>query len=176
MNVVRRQPVRSILAAAAYHEAGHAVMCHLMHLRIQSISIGIEDLDGGQTTHDNKLRKAKTMSVDTPRGWSQVEKIIMLCFAGPIAQEIYAPRGPGNDYGGAIDVDAALTLAMRAFRSRETAVAYVKFAKTWVRQKLDNPRVWAAVERLAHVLLQQRELSGRQAEAVIRGRLEGVRK
>ncbi|GEM_PF-2495161 len=165
-------PVHSSeLAAAAYHEAGHAVMCHLMRLRIASVSIGIEDLNGGQTTHGNKFRRTKPFSVDTPRGRMQVEKIIMLCFAGPLAQQKFLPRGPDADYGDAIDVDMASTLAMRVFRSRRVAAAYVNFAREWVRQKLEDPRVWAAVERLALALMRQRQISGRHAEAIIRGKL-----
>ena len=85
---------------AAYHEAGHAVMCHLMHLRIKSISISVDELYGGETTHENPFHARNRTSGETIRTRVQVEKIVMLCLAGPLAQEKYAPRNRSRDYGG----------------------------------------------------------------------------
>jgi hypothetical protein len=165
-----RRSFQDQIGAAAYHEAGHAVMCHLMHLRIKSISIGADELYGGETTHENPFRATNRVSGDTIRTRLQVEKTIMLCLAGPLAQEKYAPRNPSRDYGGTIDFDTASTLAIQFFRSSKTAAAYISFAREWVRQRLDEPRIWAAVERLASALLEQQRISGRQAESIIRGR------
>ena len=155
-----RRTLQDQISAAAYHEAGHAMMCHLMHLRIKSISIGADELYGGETTHENPFHAKNRTRGDTIRARAQVEKIVMLCLGGPLAQEKYAPRNPSRDYGGKIDFDTASTLAMQFFRSSKTAAAYIGFAREWVRQKLEEPRVWAAVERLASVLLEQRRISG----------------
>jgi hypothetical protein len=144
-------------------------MCHLRHLRIKSISIGIEGLDGGEISHESPFRAAHGSTGDELGTRLQVEKTVMLCLAGPLAQQKYLSRGSGHDYGGALDLDTASIVAMRFFHSRKTAAAYLKFASEWVRQILDEPRVWAAVERLARALLQKRKISGSQAEAIIRG-------
>lgn len=170
-----RKPVPSALTLAAYHEAGHAVMCHLMHLRIKAISIGIGELDGGEIIHENPFHGTHGSTSDGTGTGLQVEKTVMLCLAGPLAQEKYAPRRKSRDYGGTLDVDAALILTMRFFHSRRTAAAYLNFAREWVRQRLDEPRIWASVERLARALLQQRQISGRQAEAIVRGRHANLR-
>lgn len=162
--------------AAAYHEAGHAVMCHLMHLRIKSMSLGGDELYGGETTHENPFRARKPPIGNRASMPAQVQKAIMLCLAGPLAQEKYELRNSSSDYGGTVDLDVASTLAMKFFRSRKTAAAYLNFAREWVRQTLDAPPIWAAVERLARALARQERLSGREAEAIIRGRGSPVRK
>jgi len=144
-------------------------MCQLMHLRIKSISIGFDELYGGETKHENPFRDMSPKHADTSRARSQVEKIVMLCLAGPHAQKKYAPDDSHRDYGGTIDLETAATLAMQFFRSKKTADAYINFAREWVCQKFDEPRTWAAVERLADTLMRQQKISGRQAEAIIRG-------
>ncbi|HXS41482.1 MAG TPA: hypothetical protein VN766_14955 [Stellaceae bacterium] len=155
------------IMAAAYHEAGHAVMCHLLHLRIRSVGIDADELVGGETTHDNPpLGRA---SPADGSGRSRMEKIVMLCLAGPLAQRKFTRGGSQEDDGGAIDAETASGLATRFFRSRKTAEAYIAFARAWVWQKFEEPRIWAAVERLARALIERRRLSGRQAEAIIRG-------
>lgn len=167
---MRRKSPEGPVSASAYHEAGHAVMCHLMHLRIKSISIDGDELYGGETTHENPFRGMESPLAGRASVRARVQKSIMLCLAGPLAQEKYAPRDSGRDYGGAMDVDMAFTLAMKFFRSRKTAAAYMNFAREWVRQTLNDPRISAAVERLARALTERRRLSGREADAIIRGR------
>jgi len=167
---MRRRSFQDQIQAAAYHEAGHAVMCYLMHLRITSVSIGNDGLHNGEMTHENPFRGVDRARDDSFGARLRIEKIIMLCLAGPLAQQKSAPGALSRDYGGAMDEDTASSLAMQFFHSRKTARAYVYFARAWVRQKLDEPAIWAAVERLASVLMKQRKISGRQAEAIIRSR------
>lgn len=164
-----RRPTPDPIAAAAYHEAGHAVMCHLLHLRIRSVSIDADELSGGETRHENPFRNGALPIDASGRGRLRLEKAVMLCFAGPLAQRKMSGGGAHRDYGGAIDRETASTLAMRFFRSAKTAEAYADFAREWVCQKFEEPRVWAAVERLAKALIERRRISGREAEAIIRG-------
>lgn len=164
----RRLPPNPI-AAAAYHEAGHAVMCHLLHLRIRSVSIGADELDGGETRHANPFRNAAALDDATGRGRLRLEKAVLLCLAGPRAQARISPDAAHREDGGAFDRQTALALAMRFFRSRKTAQAYIAFAREWVDEIFAAPRIWAVVERLAKALIAERRLSGRAAEAIIRG-------
>lgn len=157
------------IAVAAYHEAGHAVMCHILGVRLKSISIGADELYGGETDHANPLKAGKASDPDDIRARMRLEKAVMLCMAGPLAQEKFAPRGPAADYGGVLDFDDASTLAIRVFRSRKTATAYLNFVREWVSQQWERPRIWAAVERLARALTKERKIAGRRADAIIRG-------
>ena len=143
-------------------------MCHLMHLRIKSISIGSDELYGGQTTHENPFHGQPAIG-ETSRARLLLEKIVMLCLGGPLAQRKYTSDTTGRDYGGVIDIETATGLAIQFFRSKKTADAYINFAHAWVCQKLDEPPIWAAVERLAHALLQQQKILGHRAETIIRG-------
>lgn len=170
---MRRKLFPDPLAAAAYHEAGHAMMCRIMGFKLQSISIIADELVSGQTTHEKSMRSAKAKIEDTDRARSTMEKTIMVCLAGPSAQKKYALNNLADDHGGAIDADTAFDLALRLFRSKRTAAAYIKFAEEWVRQKLEEPTTWAAVEALARALVEQRKLSGRQAESILRGAMHG---
>lgn len=167
-----RRPVHTDrLAAAAYHEAGHAVMCRLMRLRITSIGIAGEGFYAGQTTHQNPFRRGKHAVADGMRGRQQAERAIMVCLAGALAQQKFAPKDDRGEYGGSMDVETASDLALRFFGSPATANAYMRFAETWGRQLFNIPTIWATVERLARALLREQTMSGRRAEAIIRGRL-----
>lgn len=157
------------VTAAAYHEAGHAVMCHLLHLRIGSVRIDADELHGGETRHSNPFRDALALDDATGRGRLRLEKAVMLCLAGPVAQAKMSPDPAHQEDGGALDWPAALALAMRFFRSQKTAQAYIAFARAWVDEIFAAPRIWAMVERLAKALIAERRLSGREAEAIIRG-------
>ena len=151
-------------------------MCRLQRLRIQSIDVAAQGLYAGQTTHENPFQAGSGRGV----GFSvhtrmKLEKVIMVCLAGALAQEKYAPRDSSGDYGGSLDIDTASDLAMKFFRSKKVAGAYVAFATAWARQQLENPSTWAAVERLARVLAQERKISGRRAEEIIGDRCGDIR-
>ena len=172
--MMRKRTQTDRLAAAAYHEAGHAVMCRLMRLRITSIGIAGEGFYGGQTTHQNPFGRRQGKISAGVRGRQQTERAIMVCLAGALAQEKYAPGDASRDYGGTFDIDTASDLALRFFGSHKTAAAYIQFAETWVRQMFDVPAIWATVERLARILRSEQTMSGRRAEEIIRGRLPNV--
>lgn len=165
-----KTPLSTPLAAAAHHEAGHAAMCRLMHLRIASIAVGLDESGGGEIAHENPFRGARFPPGARPMTQRQMEKAVMLCLAGPMAQRKYLSGATRGEDGGTFDLDTALQVAMRFFRSKKTAVAYLGFARAWIEQKFEEPMIWAAVERLASALMVQRKLSGRQAEAILRGR------
>ena len=165
-----KAPSSTTLTAAAYHEAGHAMMCRLMHLRIASVAVGLDEPDGGEIAHENPFRGAGYPSGTRPMTQRQMEKAVMLCLAGPMAQRKYLSGATRGEDGGTFDLDTALQVAMRFFRSKKTAEAYLSFARAWIEQKFEEPMIWAAVERLASALIVQRKISGREAEAILRGR------
>jgi hypothetical protein len=164
-----RKSSHDVIAAEAYHEAGHAVMCHMLRIRVRSISIEGDELYGGETEYANPLKAGKADPNDI-RARLRLEKAVMLCMAGPLAQKKSVPKAQVSDYGGVLDFEDASTLAIRFFRSRKIAMAYLNFVREWVSQKWEEPRVWAIVERLASALIKKRKLSGVQANAIIQGR------
>lgn len=166
---MRKASVDPILAAA-YHEAGHAVMCHMLGIRLKSISIGMDELYSGETEHADLMSALMPIGVRDLHARLKMEKAVMLCMAGPLAQRKSARAGASADDGGTFDIEIASKLALRSFGSRKTAVAYLAFIREWVSRQWQEPRVWAAVERLARALIKARKLSGRQADAIIRGR------
>ena len=56
----------------------------------------------------------------------------MLCMAGPLAQKNSRRGGQPRIYGGVLDFDDASTSAIRFFRSRKIAMAYLNFVREWV--------------------------------------------
>ena len=145
-------------------------MCHILRIPVKSISVGADELYGGETDYANPLRAAKAIDRNDIRTRLRLEKAVMLCMAGPLAQKKFLPQARGADYGGVLDFDDASRLAIRFFRSRTIAMAYLNFVREYVTQQWEEPRVWAIVERLARALIKKRELSGVQANAIIRGR------
>jgi len=161
------RPHRNERNVVAYHEAGHAVMCRLLRVRIETVDIGGDELYGGRILHGNPMVATSSASADSIRARLKIEKAIMLCLAGPLAQRKYDPHL--TDYGGAVDLEVAMTLAANFFRSRKIAAAYINFATEWVWQKWNDPKIWSTVERLARALIERKRLSGRQVNAIIRG-------
>ena len=145
-------------------------MCHMLGIRLKSISVGADELYGGETDYASPLKFREAIDPNDIRARLRLEKAVMLCMAGPLAQKKFAPRGPAADYGGVLDLEDATRLAIRFFRSRKIALAYLDFVRELVSQQWERPRVWAVVERLARALIAKRKLSAAQANAIIRGR------
>ena len=146
-------------------------MCRSVRLAINSISVVPDGLFSGAISHRNPFEAAEFEPGDSDRARLKIEKVIMVCMAGPVAERKYAPKESLRGHGGAVDFDMAADLALRLFRSKTTADAYLRFVETWVRQKLDDPSRWRAVECLAEALMRQGRLSGREAESIIAGAL-----
>lgn len=144
-------------------------MCRLLRVPIRYVDIGGDELYRGQVSHGNPLLSPSAAAIDPIRARLRIEKAIMLCLAGPLAQRQCDPHRRDADYGGTLDIASAMQLATDFFHSRKIAAAYINFATEWVRQKWADPRIWAIVERLAHALVQHKKLSGRQVSAIIRG-------
>lgn len=162
----QRKPAVSPRSAAAYHEAGHAVMCRAVGLRVRSVSIDTNNWYIGQTTHRHRPCPTGRGS-SGPHKRLELEKEVLVCLAGALAQQLYA--GAGKDAGDAVDAVTATRLAEAYFHSARTAAAYVAFAREWATQMLESPVVWAAIERLARALLREGALDGHRAEEIIGG-------
>jgi hypothetical protein len=149
-----------------YHEAGHAVMAHLQHGRIKPITVG------------KSSGKAKRVSAHSESEWlqlgesrTQIERQILILFAGQIAQNLFTGRrsGRGPDY------PQAKTLAAHVAPEEKERKAYIDWFWLRAQNLLNQSSSRAAVQTLAKALRVEPEVRGmraipaREARAIIEG-------
>jgi hypothetical protein len=151
-----------------YHEAGHAVMAHLQHGGIKPITVG--------TPHG----AAKRLMAHPQSDWSkpserraQIEREILVLFAGQIAQNLFTGRrsGRGADY------PQAKTLAAHVAPEEKERKAYLDWLWLRAQNLLNESSSRAAVQTLAEALRAEPEVRGlrtipaRNVKAIIEGLL-----
>lgn len=145
----------------AYHEAGHAVMAHLVGQIVTAVEIvGDEEHSGsvcslrfgGQPTSGESLAEARTL-----------ETRILCLVAGGAAEDILTgERRPRESDG---DLDEAARLALRLVEEWHQVVPMLDEARDGAVDVLRNH--WEAVEALALRLLVHRRLSGEEVRRLI---------
>lgn len=147
-----------------YHEAGHAVMAHIQHGRIKPIAVGKRD------------GASKRVAAHPETEWEQagesrpqVERQILILFAGQIAQNLFTGRRGGI---GAVFSQAKILASHIASEETERK-AYLKWL--WIRAQnfLNESSSRTAIQTLAQALQTETEvrgvktISGRQAKIMI---------
>ena len=99
----------------------------------------------------------------------RVESMVRVLFAGAVAQKKFHPRG-FRAHHVAEDSDRAIDLVMRIVGNDAEARAYLKLLYIQTENALALPHVWEAVEKVAGRLLEQPNLSGREARQIIEAR------
>jgi hypothetical protein len=167
-NTPSKIPRKTILVA--YHEAGHAVAAYLLKVhRIRSISI-IPDAETEGRVHHSKPGKTYHPEWDTgPRTRSKTEKMIMLCLAGDMAENMLLKRDSRNTR--LTDYDTAVDLACYHCSDGDEAGAYVNFLYYRTRNLLRLPERWAAIEELASVLIERGCMGPKLAYQIMRSYL-----
>src|SRR5690242_796324 len=93
------------LQATAYHEAGHAAMAlwHQIGLRRATIQADASTATAGLVHHEAVLRLADLKALEfgavTPQKERRAQKLIMVSFAGPLAQRKFNPRSLRSWHG-----------------------------------------------------------------------------
>ncbi|HEY0004936.1 MAG TPA: hypothetical protein VGB17_09010 [Pyrinomonadaceae bacterium] len=154
-----------ILEMAAHHESGHAVMAHIQCCRIKPVSVG-------KNAKTSRRVRAHPLSdwfqPDAPS--KQVERQILVIFAGQVAQELFT----GGRNGRGEDFPQAKMLAGNVAHEEMELNAYLRWLRIRARNILRDPTNWAAVKALAQTLRTENEIrgvraiGGRQAKAIIR--------
>jgi hypothetical protein len=157
-----KQKTASKLAAAkatAYHEAGHAVACFMMNVKMKSATI-IPDKESdtaGHVDHENMFRGLNPEVELTGRARLQIERSIIICLAGFAAQRRYNKRSWRN-YHGQSDFTYAVNLASYVDGDAKGASQFLK----WVQFRAERlvERHWTEVRRVAQALLKHKVMNG----------------
>jgi ATP-dependent Zn protease len=166
---VQEKPIDTELECTAYHEAGHAVAALVQGREVSEVTI-VPDAKGDTLGHlrQDSLPALVLDQCDpgAPEQRAGVEREILFCFAGPIAEEIFCGRK--NHDGASGDMTCALRLASFLCGNVDETAAYFDRLLLQARDLVLSH--WPAVKRVADELLDRRTLTGPQAtEAYLAG-------
>jgi ATP-dependent Zn protease len=163
------------LQARAYHEAGHLVVAYLLGRPFERASI-IADPDGalvGYCHHAALPAAFATEGLRPDPDPEANEQLIQSCvttaLAGGIAEEM--GTGAASTWGTDADRHAAVNLAVYEV-GEEQLEAYLAEARN--RAAVLLKQHWSAVEALASALVEQRELDGNRARALLAGTMQSA--
>lgn len=166
------------LRAVAHHEAGHAVIAHLMGIPFKSILVDHQPFTDefgrpalGTIIFDREWPDWAIPckpSFDRKRARDYAARDVRMTLAGPLAETLFTrcwqdlPMNEGDDEFMAFEVAELL------YSQRKTQHQWVNRLRFQTLELLMRPDVWAAVEALATALVQHQMLNARQACHVIR--------
>ena len=148
MKTNKRTPQKE---ATAYHEAGHAVMCHKLGYRVKRITIIPNGTSLGECTHEGVIRRNPEFDGSTGVRM-QMEKVIMICLAGNIAQRMWRARSVRSHHASS-DYQSAVDLALRINGTGSIATAHLRWLRLCTKQVIESS--WQTVEALAADLLKE---------------------
>ncbi len=146
-------------AATAYHEAGHAVIRHVVGFTPQSVKIISKYDEDGVLQYANPLRGIKQLATDgsSDRAFLRLMKAIQISYAGPLAQRKYSEHS-WQEFHGALDFQKIEELSLRACGSSAQAGAFKHWLEMATQEMIEVH--WPAIERVAKLLLGHDRLSG----------------
>ena len=167
--------------SVAYHEAGHAVVAHMLGYQVFRVSIGPKADSAGHMywrhpiTHSVRSELQWGSEPDLDRVRHRVDHAIIVSMAGALAQKRYNPRSHWR-YGGSgakrgelllkgSDDQQALELMSRLHEDEKVRAAYSRYLEA--RAEALVKRYWSRIERLAITLLERETISGDIREAMM---------
>jgi len=151
------------LARTAYHEAGHAVLAHMVGLRVLGVSIERDGDSFGRTfyTHEPPRivsgERANTV-------YRRVEAYVVCYLGGIEAETRFAGRRDRN--GASADMQEAMQAAARLVLSEEELDACLRWLT--VRTKYLVVIYWPLIDGLARRLLRYQTMSANRLQVTIR--------
>jgi hypothetical protein len=142
--------------ATAYHEAGHTVAAWRLGAGPRAATIVPRGDIQGEMIQESPLVPAGLEFDGSDHARNRVERAIMICLAGPIAQRRFAPRSWRHWHGGP-DYATALDLALRINESPRAAKAHLKWLEIRTQDLLET--LWGYVEGIAGDLMKRGALS-----------------
>lgn len=169
MNEIVRS--KSAQTASAYHEAGHAVIAYMFGYKPQAATI-IPTIDtAGSVSHPNPLRGIRLDIDGSDRARLRVEKAIIICLAGPLAQRHHNRRS-WRSYHGQSDYELINELALRICGSAEQASAFLKWLEIVAHDLVKMH--WRQITKVAMALLERTRLSADELRVTIVGHADGI--
>jgi hypothetical protein len=134
---------------AAYHEAGHAVIAHMLGVKVRQVSID---------EHGNR-----TQIGGFGRGEDRIERAIIVNLAGPYAQRRHAPRSRwrhGNHFGSnsGADFDNVTDLIFNLHGNNKVSEAYWRYVEARAEALVEQH--WKKIDAVAQVLLRKHLITG----------------
>jgi hypothetical protein len=134
---------------AAHHEAGHAVIAHMLGCRVARVSV---EEDSGAT-----------LIKWSGRGEQRIERQILVNLAGPFAQRRFAPRSGWRSrshagFASGYDFDNVVGLIFRLHDNDKVAEKYQAYMEARAEALVDQ--YWLRIESVARALLKDGVITG----------------
>jgi len=167
--------------AVAYHEAGHAVVAHMLGYQVFRVSIVPKSDSTAHISWRHPINRSVMSNLeagseaDLDRVRYRIDHAIIVSMAGALAQKRYNPRS-GWRYGGSgagrgefllkgSDDQQALELMVRVHEDEKVRAAYWRYLEARAEDLVK--RYWSRIERLAITLLNRETISGDIREAMM---------
>jgi len=161
------EPARHPRAHVAYHEAGHAVIAHVLGFEVRRVTIVPDDKSRGRMVWNKPPANLKKTDADlTPSQRQRIENLIMVALAGPLTMRHHNPRshwkksgtGYGPFMGKGTDFQVAAKLIDILYQNEAVASAYWRFTR--VRAESLVKERWAWIDCVARHLLEHKTFDG----------------
>ena len=158
------------LEITAYHEAGHAVACYLLHKRFKYVTIKPEGEKLGEIIYPKKIHKP----IPSGRELRIIKREYMVFLAGPIAEGILSGKCEFEDILPLLGLSSSHTEENRKFNEVFWKLHFVD-----TKLLIYAPWNWQAVITLADELLMHEKIRYKAARKIIKQAIddyhEGVR-
>jgi hypothetical protein len=156
--------------ATAYHEAGHAVFCVYFGWKLRTVSIVPEgDAAGYVQKRFTKLRDHSEWNFSYPTV-GRMLPIVMVLLAGVESQRKFNPRTLRSYQSGSDHQQAAHFLLSICSGHSVEAGELLAWLQTRTKNYVDL--LWPPIQKFADVLLERKQIKGREATHLIKGFLD----
>jgi ATP-dependent Zn protease len=159
----KMRPTKTIETIAAYHEAGHAVVAHFQRIKVKQIAL-IVDVELGILGYTHTGGAPKWVSRDpTDRLRMNVERFIVMCFAGELAEARFRGEYPRPGMGS--DDERAIEISLHICGNEEIAEAFRHYC--WCLSRALVAQHWREIEALTTALLERKTLNESDVSEII---------
>ncbi|NIO00805.1 MAG: hypothetical protein GTO42_01485 [Candidatus Latescibacteria bacterium] len=152
--------------AAAYREAGHAVVAWDCGILLEPLSIRSRRRRARQNVWNAPLGSIDPDWIRRARPDMLIERLAMICLAGPIAEQRFSPGAPSEPASRQRKQDAEALLKF-LYQSKEQRSQKRRRLEAKVEQFLSRSKNREITERLAEALFKHGTLSGDKARQII---------
>lgn len=153
----------------AYHEAGHAVVAHMLGGVVSRVTIEPENDDGPERFGDTEVRWPRSRMSNT----EHAQRLVQVCLAGPVAEMIFSgdPYHPGLVAEWAADWQAAWIAAALLHANDQPRLKYLEQTSIQHYHHIKRDDIWSVLASVADNLLAYETLDHEQFAEIVRGRL-----